>query len=110
MRTHTLQIIGNKNEEESVNWGNKLFFEEMKIKNSKDKSVSNSLWFIYIMKSIEEKAINWDIIIEDKKDDKSKENNVNYYISIDRKVNLIFVCIFFYFWLYNLKNFYLCTR
>ena len=56
MRTHTLQIIGNKNEEESVNWGNKLFFEEMKIKNLKDKSVSNSLWFIYIMKSIETKS------------------------------------------------------
>ena len=56
MRTHILHIIGNKNEEESVNWGNKLFFEEMKIKNSKDKSVSNSLWFIYIMKSIETKS------------------------------------------------------
>ena len=48
------------------------------------------------MKSIEEKAINWDIIIEGKKDDESKENNVNYYISIDRKVNLIFVCILFF--------------
>ena len=93
MRTHTLQIIGNKNEEESVNWGNKLFSEEMKIKNLIDKSVSNSLWFIYIMKSIEAKAINWDIIIKDKKDDESKENNVNYCISIDRKVNLIFICI-----------------
>ena len=45
------------------------------------------------MKSIETSAINWDIIIKDKKDDESKENNVNYYISIDRKVNLIFICI-----------------
>ena len=56
-----------------------------KIKNLKDKSVSNSLWFIYIMKSIETSAINWDIIIKDKKDDENKENNVKYFISIARK-------------------------
>ena len=85
MRTHILQIIGNKNEEELVNQGNNLFSEEKKIKLLKDKSVSNSLWFIYIMKSIETSAINWDIIIKDKKDDENKENNVKYSISIARK-------------------------
>ncbi len=34
------------------------------------------------MKSIEAKAINWDIIIKDKKDDESKENNIKYCISV----------------------------
>ena len=85
MRTHILHIIGNKNEEELVNQGNNLFSEEKKIKILEDKSVSNSLWFIYIIKSIETSAINWDIIIKDKKDDESKENNVKYCISIARK-------------------------
>ena len=85
MRTHILHIIGNKNEEELVNQGNNLFSEEKKIKILKDKSVSNSLWFIYIMKTIEPRAINWDIIIQDKTDDESKENNAKYCISIARK-------------------------
>ncbi len=93
MRAHTLQIIGNKSEEELVNWGNSLVSEEMKIKNLKDKSVSNSLWFIYIMKTIEPRAINWDIIIQDKTDDESKENNAKYCISIARKLGATVFCV-----------------
>ena len=93
MRAHTLQIIGNKTEEELVNWGNSLVSEEIKIKNLKDKSVSNSLWFIYIMKTIEPRAINWDIIIQDKTDDESKENNAKYCISIARKLGATVFCV-----------------
>ena len=86
MRTHILHIIGNKNEEELVNWGNSLVSEEIKIKNLKDKSVSNSLWFIYIMKTIEPRAINWDIVIKDKDDNDSLANNAKYALSIARKL------------------------
>ena len=93
MRAHTLQIIGNKTEEELVNWGNSLVSEEIKIKNLKDKSVSNYLWFIYIMKTIEPRAINWDIIIQDKTDDESKENNAKYCISIARKLGATVFCV-----------------
>ena len=45
------------------------------------------------MKSIETSAINWDIIIKDKKDDERKENNVKYCISIARKWEAIVFCV-----------------
>ena len=39
------------------------------------------------------RAINWDIIIKDKKDDENKENNVKYCISITRKWEAIVFCV-----------------
>ena len=39
------------------------------------------------------RAINWDIIIKDKKDDENKENNVKYCISIARKWEAIVFCV-----------------
>jgi len=93
MRAHTLQVIGNKTEDELVNWGNSLVDEKLKIKNLKDKSISNSLWFIYIMKSIEARIINWDIVIQDKNDKESIENNAKYCISIARKLGTTVFCV-----------------
>ena len=93
MRTHTLQIIGNKTEEELIKWGNELVEEQNRIKSLKDKSLKNSMFFIEIMKSIEPRAINWDIIIQDKTDDESKENNAKYCISIARKLGATVFCV-----------------
>ena len=39
------------------------------------------------------RAINWDIIIKEKKDDENKENNVKYSISIARKWEAIVFCV-----------------
>ena len=39
------------------------------------------------------RAINWDIIIQDKTDDESKENNAKYCISIARKWEAIVFCV-----------------
>ena len=39
------------------------------------------------------RAINWDLIIKDKKDDENKENNVKYCISIARKWEAIVFCV-----------------
>ena len=86
MREHSLQVIGNKTEEELVTWGNSKVEDKFKVKSLKDKSISNSLFFIYIMKSIEPRSINWDIVIQDKDDDESKQNNAKYAISIARKL------------------------
>jgi plastin-1 len=86
MRTHTLQIIGNKTEEELIKWGNELADEEHRIKSLKDKSLKNSMFFIDIMKSIEPRAINWDIVIKDKDDNDSLANNAKYALSIARKL------------------------
>ena len=39
------------------------------------------------------RAINWDIIIQDKTDDESKENNAKYCISIARKLGATVFCV-----------------
>jgi len=86
MRAHSLQIIGNKTEEELITWGNEKVPDELKVKSLKDKKLGNSLYFIHIMKTIEERSINWDIVVQDKDDDESKQNNAKYAISIARKL------------------------
>ena len=86
MRAHSLQVIGNKTEEELVAWGNERVDDEYKVKSLKDKKLSTSLYFIHIMKSIEPRSINWDIVVTDKDDDEAKQNNAKYAISIARKL------------------------
>ena len=86
MRAHSLQVIGNKTEEELVAWGNDRVDSQYKVKSLKDKKLCNSLYFIYIMKSIEPRSINWDIVMEGRDDDEAKENNAKYAISIARKL------------------------
>ena len=86
MRAHSLQVIGNKTEEELISWGNDRVDDDLKVKSLKDKRLGNSLYFINIMKSIEPRSINWDIVITDKDDEESKQNNAKYAISIARKL------------------------
>ena len=86
MRAHSLQVIGNKTEEELVAWGNERVDDEYKVKSLKDKKLANSLYFIHIMKSIEPRSINWDIVVTDKDDEEAKQNNAKYAISIARKL------------------------
>ena len=86
MKAHSLQVIGGKTEEELLNWGNEKVEEKYKVKSLKDKSLGNSLFFIYIMKSIEPRSINWDIVVTDKDDEESKKNNAKYALSIARKL------------------------
>ena len=93
MRQHSLQVIGNKTEEELVAWGNDRVDEQYKVKSLKDKKLANSLYFIYIMKSIEPRSINWDIVVQDKDDAESKENNAKYAISIARKLGATVFCV-----------------
>ena len=86
MKMHSLQVIGNKKEEDLVNWGNEKVDENNKIKNLKDKKLGNSLYFINIIKSIEPNVVNLDSIIQDKDDKESKESNAKNCISIARKL------------------------
>ena len=86
MRAHSLQVIGNKTEEELISWGNDRVDDDLKVKSLKDKRLGNSLYFINIMKSIEPRSINWDIVVTDKDDEESKQNNSKYAISIARKL------------------------
>ena len=86
MRLHSLKVIGNKTEEELVTWGNERVDDEYKVKSLKDKRLASSLYFIHIMKSIEPRSINWDIVVTDKDDEESRQNNAKYAISIARKL------------------------
>jgi plastin-1 len=86
MREHSLQVIGGKTEEELISWGNERVDDDLKVKSLKDKKLGNSLYFINIMKSIEPRSINWDIVVTDNDDDESKQNNAKYAISIARKL------------------------
>ena len=86
MRAHSLQIIGNQTEEGLISWGNSLVDDSLKIRNLKDKRLGNSLYFINIMKTIEPRAIDWDIVITDRDDDESRTNNAKYALSIARKL------------------------
>ena len=86
MRAHSLQVVGGKTEEELISWGNERVDENLRVQSLKDKKLGNSLYFINIMKSIEPRSINWDIVVTDKDDEESKQNNAKYAISIARKL------------------------
>ena len=49
MRGHSLQVIGNKTEEDLIKWDNERVGADLKIKSLKDKKLGNSLYFINIM-------------------------------------------------------------
>ena len=91
MRAHTLQVIGDKTEEDLLKWGNEMVGDEYKVTSLKDTKLSNSMFFIQIMNAIEPRAINWDIVVKDKEEKEDKENNAKYAISIARKLG---ACVF----------------
>lgn len=91
MRAHTLQVIGDKSEEDLLKWGNEVVPEQYRVTSLKDQKLSNSMFFIEIMNSIEPRAINWDIVVKDKEEKEDKENNAKYAISIARKLG---ACVF----------------
>ena len=86
MKHHTLKVLGNKTEDDLVKWANETVDKEPKIGSFKDKSLKNSLFFIQLMAVIEPRAINWDLVVQDKDDNESLENNAKYAISIARKL------------------------
>jgi plastin-1 len=64
MRSHTLQIIGNKTENDLLTWANEIVGEDSKVGSFKDKCLKNSIYFIKIMSAIEPRAINWELVIQ----------------------------------------------
>jgi plastin-1 len=85
MKHHTLKVLGGKTEDDLVKWANDMVITT-KITGFRDKILKNSLFFIDLMNSIESRAINWDLVIKDKEDDESLENNAKYCISIARRL------------------------
>ena len=92
MRTHTLKVIGERSEEELITWANEKVSNERKIKNLKEKKLSDGLFWIELLAAIEPRSIRWDFVIKDNPSDKDKEMNAKYALSVARGLGaLIFV-------------------
>lgn len=85
MKHHTLQVLGGKTEDDLVKWANDTVGTS-KITSFSDKSIKTSLFFIDLMNMIEPRAINWELVVKDKDDNESLENNAKYCISIARRL------------------------
>ena len=62
MRESTLHILGDKSENDILEWANSRVKVDSPYKSFSDKRLSDSLFFIEIMASVEPRAINWDIV------------------------------------------------
>ena len=92
MRAHTLKVIGEKSEEQLIAWANEKVSEGRKIKNLKEKKLSDGLFWIELLAAIEPKSIRWDFVVKDNPSDKDKEMNAKYALSVARGLGaLIFV-------------------
>jgi len=86
MKDHCIQMVGGKKEEDFIKWGNEKVDEKYRVKDLKDKSLKNSLFYLNILKSIEPQIINQEYIKEDSEDDESLMNNAKYCLSVIRKM------------------------
>ena len=92
MRAHTLKIIGEKSEEELIDWANGLIPEDRRIKNLKDKKLGDGLFWIDLLAAIEPRSIRWDLVVKENPSDKDKEMNAKYALSVARGLGaMIFV-------------------
>ena len=92
MKAHTLSIIGEKSEEELIQWANTKVSAERKIKSLKEKKLNDGLFWIELLAAIEPRCIRWDLVVKDNPDDKGKEMNAKYALSVARGLGaMIFV-------------------
>jgi len=93
MKAYTLKDIGEKSEEELITWANSKVSEGRRIKSLKEKKLNDGLFWIELLASIEPKCIKWDYISKDNLQDKEREMNAKYALSIARglgSINFIF--------------------
>jgi len=98
VRKHTLNMLGGWTEEKLLAWGNERVKKDPKIKNFKDKSISNCKFLFNLLATIEPRAINWELVEDtdaedvENKDDKIQQN-AKYVISVARKLGCTIFCI-----------------
>ena len=92
MKAHTLKIIGEKSEEDLIAWANGKVSDARKIKSLKDKKLNDGLFWIELLAAIEPRCIRWDLVIKENIDDKGREMNAKYALSVARGLGaMIFV-------------------
>ena len=94
VRVHYLSLIGDKTEEDIVNWGNNLVAKDgVSIKSMKDKdNLTSCVYLIKICAAIEPRAVNPDLVTPGETD-ADKKLNAMYAISLARKLNAIIFCV-----------------
>ena len=92
MRAHTLKIIGEKSEEELIDWANSKVSKERAIKSLKEKQLNDGLFWIELLAAIEPRCIRWDLVVKENLDEKGREMNAKYALSVARGLGaMIFV-------------------
>ena len=92
MKAHTLKVIGEKSEEDLIAWANSKVSDARKIKSLKDKKINDGLFFIELLAAIEPRCIRWDLVNKENIDDKGREMNAKYVLSVARGLGaMIFV-------------------
>ena len=92
MSPNTLKIIGERSEEELIEWANSKVSDERKIKNLKEKKLSDGLFWIDLLAAIEPRSIRWDFVVKENPSDKDREMNAKYALSVARGLGaMIFV-------------------
>ena len=86
MKAYTLQRIGEKTEEELINWSNSKVSENRRIKSLKEKKLNDGLFWIELLASINPKCIRWDLISKENITDKDREMNAKYILSVSRSL------------------------
>jgi plastin-1 len=64
MRSHTLQVLGAKTEDDLLRWANEMVAKEPKITSFKDKNLTNSIFFIDLMAAMEPGIVDWEIVMK----------------------------------------------
>lgn len=78
-------MIGGITEKDIVGWANECVGDKYApIANLKDKSMSNGLFLLHLLSSIEPRAIDWDEIVTPGESDEDKTTNAKYVISLTR--------------------------
>lgn len=92
-RQHYLTLIGDKTEEDLVNWANNLVGgKATAIQNLKDKSLSNGKFLLHLCAGIESRAVNWELVTEGGNEEEL-QNNAKYVISVARKLGAVIFCV-----------------
>lgn len=84
-------MIGGISEEDLLKWANERAGDAA-IKGFSDKSIATGKFFFNILKSIEERAIDYDYVFPGE-NEKEVEDNAKYIISVARRLDAVVFCV-----------------
>lgn len=93
VRHHYLKLIGGQTEKELIDWANAAVGDKhAPIANLKDKKLADGKFLMHLLASVEDRAIDWEIM-QDGDDEESMKNNAKYVISVARKLGAVIFAV-----------------